>query len=92
MSTNMQKPKNSQAKSDRESRTRSLLKAISYRITGTTTTALLVYFISGEWKLALALVAVEPIVKIIIYYLHERLWQMLPRGSVRNWRARRSAT
>lgn len=69
----------------RESRLRSLLKAITYRITGTITTALLVYFLTSEWRLALAIGALEPVVKVIIYYLHERAWQSVPRGTVRRW-------
>ena len=67
----------------RESRLRSLLKAISYRITGSLTTALLILVVTGEWELALAIGAVEPVVKIIVYYLHERAWQAVPRGTIR---------
>ena len=67
----------------RESHLRSWLKAITYRITGTLTTALLVYLLTGDLKIALAIGAIEPLVKIVIYYLHERAWQMAPRGTVR---------
>jgi uncharacterized membrane protein len=67
----------------RESRTRSLLKAISYRVIGTLTTAFLTYVITGDVGAALAIGAVEPFAKIVIFYLHERAWQLLPRGSVR---------
>ncbi len=76
------------AEEARESRLRSLLKAITYRITGTVTTALLVLFLTGQWSMALAIGAVEPIVKIVIYYLHERAWQLVPRGTVRRWFSR----
>lgn len=72
----------------RESHLRSWLKAITYRITGTLTTTLLVYFLTGDLRIALAIGAIEPIVKIIIYYLHERAWQMAPRGTVREFRRR----
>lgn len=71
---------------ERESRLRSLLKAITYRITGTLTTALLVFGVSGEWSIALAVGLVEPAAKIIIYYLHERAWQLVPHGAVRQLR------
>ena len=72
----------------RESHLRSLLKAITYRITGTLTTALLVYFLTGNLQIALAVGAIEPLVKILIYYLHERAWQLVPPGAIRRWRAR----
>jgi uncharacterized membrane protein len=78
------------AEDERESRLRSLLKAITYRITGTTTTALLVYFMTGELRLALTIGAIEPIVKIVIYYLHERAWQLVPIGTIRRWRRARA--
>lgn len=68
---------------DRESRLRSFLKAVTYRITGTVTTAMLVLAVTGEWAMAFAVGLVEPAVKIVIYYLHERAWQQVPRGAVR---------
>ncbi len=76
------------AEEERESRLRSLLKALTYRITGTITTALLVLFLTGEWGIALAVGALEPLVKIAIYYLHERAWQLVPRGAVRGFARR----
>jgi len=67
----------------RESRLRSLLKAVSYRIIGTVTTASVALFVTGDGHAALAIGAVEPLAKIVIYYVHERAWQMAPRGTVR---------
>ena len=69
----------------RESRLRSIFKAITYRIIGTFTTAAVALVVTGEASLALAIGAVEPFAKIIIYYLHERAWQLLPRGYVRRF-------
>lgn len=69
----------------RESRLRSIFKAITYRIIGTITTAVVAFAVTGEASLALAIGAVEPFAKIIIYYLHERAWQLLPRGYVRRF-------
>ena len=68
--------------SDRESRIRSLLKAITYRITGTITTTLIVFLVTGELTIAFAIGVVEPVAKIIVYYLHERAWQLVPRGTI----------
>lgn len=70
---------------DRESRIRSFLKAITYRVTGTITTALIVFAVTGELAIAAAVGFVEPLAKIIIYYLHERAWQLVPHGAVRHW-------
>ena len=67
----------------KESPLRSVLKAITYRIIGTLTTGLLAYAITGNFRVSLTLVALEPLVKTLVYYAHERLWQQVPRGTVR---------
>lgn len=69
--------------SERESPLRSILKAVTYRITGTVTTACIALIVTGELTVALAIGTVEPVVKLVIYYLHERAWQLVPRGTVR---------
>jgi len=66
-----------------ESRIRSLLKAISYRIIGTLTTASVALAVTGSATTAITIGSVEPIAKIIIYYAHERAWQLVPRGAIR---------
>lgn len=71
------------AADSRESRLRSLLKAISYRIIGTVTTASVAWGVTGDATTAIAIGTVEPIVKIVIYYVHERVWQLVPRGFIR---------
>ena len=68
---------------ERESRLRSLLKAVTYRITGTITTVLIVFVVTGEPTFAFTVGIAEPIAKVVIYYLHERAWQLVPRGTVR---------
>ena len=67
----------------KESRLRSVLKAITYRIVGTLTTGLLAYAITGNFRVSLTIVAFEPLVKTLVYYVHERIWQQVPRGTVR---------
>jgi uncharacterized membrane protein len=69
----------------RESRLRSILKAVTYRVTGTLTTAAITFIVTGEILTAFAVGVIEPFFKIVIYYLHERIWQQVPRGHVRRW-------
>lgn len=69
----------------RESRLRSILKAVTYRITGTVTTAAITFFVTGEILTAFAIGVIEPVFKIVVYYLHERAWQRVPHGRVRRW-------
>jgi uncharacterized membrane protein len=63
-----------------EHRYRSLIKAISYRITGTIFTFLVAYLFTGEALIALSIGAVEAVSKIFIYYWHERLWDKIQHG------------
>lgn len=66
-----------------ESHLRSILKGFTWRIVATTTTISIAYAITGTIGDALKIGAIEFIGKIFIYYLHERLWQKMPRGSLR---------
>ena len=67
----------------RESRARSIFKALTYRVTGTLTTMAITLGVTGEVKAALAVGSVEPLLKIVVYYFHERAWQCVPIGTIR---------
>ena len=67
----------------RESHLRSLLKAFSWRIVATTTTGIIAYFITGDVMAAITIGGIEFVAKFFIYYAHERAWQMVPRGTIR---------
>ena len=62
---------------------RSVSKGISWRIIATITTVTIVYLITGEISTALEIGAIEVIAKIIIYYVHERVWLLVPHGIIR---------
>ena len=66
-----------------ESPLRSVFKAISYRIVGTITTAVLAWFVTGDLGVGVTIGLLELAVKTAVYYLHERVWQQVPRGTVR---------
>jgi len=68
----------------KETRLRSILKGLTWRVLATTTTGVIAYFVTGSLKPALAIGSVEFVAKFGIYYLHERAWQTVPRGSFRN--------
>ena len=63
-----------------ETRTRSLAKAISWRIFATLTTMLLVYVFTGNLVVSESVGLAELVSKIVIYYVHERVWNLLPFG------------
>ena len=67
----------------RESHLRTVLKTLSWRIVATTTTIVIAYFVFGDISSALAVGGIEFFAKMGIYYAHERVWQLVPRGTVR---------
>ena len=66
-----------------ESRLRSVLKAVSWRVLATLTTMVIAYFVTSNVGDALKIGSVEVVVKLVIFYLHERTWAQLPPGAVR---------
>ncbi len=61
---------------------RSLLKTLSWRLSATATTVVLVYWITGEMSLAFAAGSLELFLKMVLYLGHERLWDRLSFGRV----------
>jgi adenylylsulfate kinase len=63
-----------------ESNNRSMLKTISWRFWATITTAALVLAFTGHLRIALAIGGIEIILKIVLYYFHERVWNKISFG------------
>ncbi len=64
-----------------ESHKRTIAKTISWRIVATITTALLVYIFTGNFTIALEVGALEAVLKLLFYYLHERVWSHIAWGT-----------
>ena len=56
---------------------RSVAKAVSWRIVGTLDTMLISWFITGELTMALSIGSIEVLTKMVLYYGHERLWNLI---------------
>ncbi len=64
----------------RESNRRSAIKTISWRVLATLTTAALVYIFTGKLKIALYVGGIEVVLKMALYFLHERVWNNIRYG------------
>ncbi len=64
----------------RESHLRSIVKAASWRTTGTIDTFILSFVFTGSVKLAGSIATTEEITKMGLFYLHERAWNRLSWG------------
>jgi uncharacterized membrane protein len=66
-----------------EKRYRSILKALSWRVTGTVDTIIIVLFITGgDITKALSVGAIELFTKFVLYYFHERMWGKITLGRI----------
>jgi uncharacterized membrane protein len=66
--------------SAREAHSRSFLKAVSWRITGTIDTFVISFIVTGKLTIAGSIAATELLTKIALYYGHERVWAKIPWG------------
>lgn len=67
----------------RESHFRTALKTLSWRVIATLTTVIITWIVTGSLDSAWKVGSLEFVTKMALYYLHERAWQLAPRGSVR---------
>ncbi len=70
----------SQQMNRQESHVRSILKGISWRFLATGTLILIVFLVEGNIATALGIGSIEFILKLLIYYGHERVWNVYLKG------------
>lgn len=63
-----------------EQKRRSILKTISWRFWATITTIALVFLFVGEVKVAFSIGVFEVILKMVLYFFHERMWNRIKFG------------
>lgn len=64
----------------RSSHNRHIAKSITWRLVGTLDTMVLAWLISGNPMIGLKVGLAEVLTKMILYYLHERLWYRINFG------------
>ncbi len=67
---------------EHESPVRSFAKSITWRILASITTFVLVYIFTGEITLALGVGLTEVVLKFILFFTHERVWDRVTWGKV----------
>jgi uncharacterized membrane protein len=63
-----------------ETRKRSIIKGITWRILASLSTLVLSYVLTGNIVVAGAISIADMIIKFIEYFLHERVWSYIPWG------------
>ena len=59
---------------------RSVVKTVSWRITGSSATFLIAYLLTGNFAIAGVIGVTQMISNTILYYIHERIWNKIRWG------------
>lgn len=59
---------------------RSIIKALSWRLTGTIDTFIVSFFVTGELLIAGSIASIEILTKIALFWMHERVWNNVKWG------------
>jgi uncharacterized membrane protein len=59
---------------------RSLVKTVSWRITGSSATFLIAYIMTNSFAIAGIIGVTQMISNTILYYIHERIWNLFKWG------------
>lgn len=63
-----------------ETNKRSLVKTISWRLTGSGATLLISWAILGSFSIASSIAVIQLVSNTILYYIHERIWNKVVWG------------
>ena len=67
----------------KEKLSRSFIKSVSWRIIGTDDTILISYFLTAQVDFALSIGMIEIITKMVLYVVHERVWNKFSWGKTK---------
>ena len=57
-----------------DTKKRTMVKTITWRITASLTTFLIAWILTGDILVGASIGSIEAIAKIFLYYFHERIW------------------
>lgn len=60
-----------------ESKKKSIIKTITWRLIATATTFVIGWMVTGSIALGLGIASIEFWAKLVLYYLHERAWSKI---------------
>lgn len=67
-----------------DSTKRTFVKTISWRITGSASTFLISFLISGNFVIAGSIALIQITANTILYFIHERMWNRIKWGRLDN--------
>jgi uncharacterized membrane protein len=64
----------------RETRKRSVAKSITWRFICIVVSIVISFLLTGRWDVAVAIGGIYNVVTMILYYFHERIWNLVKWG------------
>jgi len=64
----------------RETRKRSVAKSIVWRVICVVVSILTSFFLTSKWDVAVAIGSIYNAITMILYYFHERIWNLVKWG------------
>lgn len=61
---------------------RSIAKTVTWRIIGTIDTMVISFLVTGSLKMGVAIGGIEVMTKMVLYFIHERVWQRINFGKL----------
>ena len=69
---------------------RHIAKAITWRIIASLTTGIIAWGMTGKMELGMSIGALDVIIKLVLYYFHERMWYHSAVGVVHSFETSKS--
>ena len=66
-----------------ETKSRSLVKALSYRLLGSACTSMICLLLTGRLALSAGVGTMDLVAKFGLYFLHERIWERIRFGKAK---------
>ena len=67
-----------------DTRKRSIIKSVTWRIMGVVLLGIIAYFITGDWKQMTIITALFHTIRLVLYYYHERVWERISWGKIKH--------
>ena len=65
-----------------DTKIRSMIKTLSWRVTGSSATFLIAWIIGGNLVVAGTIAMIQIVANTLLYYLHERVWNIVTWGRI----------
>lgn len=59
---------------------RSLVKALTWRLSGSLSTLVVSWLVTGDIKIAGTIFGIQFVVNTVLYFVHERIWNLVKWG------------